>query len=93
MLASTSVTFNTEDTVKSMATDIFSQYGLNMTAGLNLLLHAVIREGGIGFAVENKPSDEYAAWMKIKLDEAWERRKDPTRRVYTQEEMKARHNL
>ena len=90
-MATTCVSFNTDDAVKKSAAEIFSQFGLNMTSGLNLLLHAVIREGGIGFAVENKPSAEYAAWMKAKLDESWEHRKDPNRKRYTLEEFKVRH--
>jgi len=92
-MRTTSITFNTEEAIKSMAAEIFSQFGLNMTSGLNLLLHALVREGGIGFAVENKPSAEYEAWMKTKLAESWERRKDPDRTVYSLEEIRARHNV
>ena len=84
-MATTSISFNTDDAVKKTATEIFSQFGLNMTSGLNLLLHAVIREGGIRFAVENEPGVEYETWMKAKLDESWERRKDPKRKRYAPE--------
>ncbi len=92
-MATTCVSFNTEDTVKNAAAEIFSQFGLNMTSGLNLLLYAVIREGGIGFAVENKPNPEYAAWIKAKLEEASERRKDPSRKVYSEEEVMDRYGV
>ena len=92
-MATTSISFNTEDAVKRMAAEIFSHFGLNMSAGLNLLLHALIREGGIGFAVENKPSAEYAAWMKAKLQESWEQRNDPNTKWYTLDEFRARHHV
>jgi len=92
-LSTTSVTFKTEDIVKAKAKEIFSTFGLDMSSGLNLLLHAVIREDGISFAVENKPSAEYVAWMKTKLEEALERRKDPDRKVYSEEEVKKMYGL
>jgi len=87
------VTFKTEDAIKARAKEIFSSFGLDMSSGLNLLLHAVIREEGISFAVENKPSAEYVAWMKAKLEEALERRKDPNRKVYSEEEVKAKYGV
>ena len=92
-MSTTSVTFKTEDIVKAKAKEIFSTFGLDMSSGLNLLLHAVIREDGISFAVENKPSAEYVAWMKTKLEEALERRKDPDRKVYSEEEVKKMYGL
>ena len=88
-----SVTFKTDDIIKARAKQIFSSFGLDMSSGLNLLLHAVVREEGISFAVENKPSEEYVAWMKAKLAESWEQRKDPNTKWYSLDEFRARHNL
>ena len=91
IVAMTNVSFKTEDVIKAQARDIFSRFGLDMTSGLNLLLYAVVREEGIAFAVDAKPSAEYAAWMRTKLGEALERRKDPKRQVFSEEEVAAKY--
>ena len=93
VLSTASVTFKTEDAIKAKAKEIFSGFGLDMSSGLNLLLHAVVREEGISFAVENKPSAEYVAWMGVRLQEALERRKDPDRKVYSEEEVRAKYGI
>jgi len=90
-VAITNISFKTEDVIKTQAREIFSRFGLDMTSGLNLLLHAVVREEGISFAVDTKPSAEYASWMRAKLEEALERRKNPNRRVFSEEEVIAKY--
>jgi addiction module RelB/DinJ family antitoxin len=92
-LATSSVTFKTEKMVKDRAKDIFYNFGLDMSAGLNLLLRALVREGNITFAVEEKPSDEYVAWMKAELQKSLISRQDPNRKVYSEEEMKAKYRV
>jgi len=93
-MASANVTFKTEDTIKEKAKEIFLNYGLDMSSGLNLLLHAVIREEDISFATDTqKPSQKYIAWMKTKLEKSWEERKDPNTEWFTLDQIKARHNL
>jgi antitoxin component of RelBE/YafQ-DinJ toxin-antitoxin module len=59
----------------------FNNFGLDMSSGLNLLLRALVREGNITFAVEERPSDEYVAWMKAELQKSLINRQDPNRRV------------
>lgn len=44
-------------------------------------------------ADDSQPSEEYIAWMKEQLAQAWEHRKDPNRQVFTMDEFKAKHNL
>ena len=93
MLASTSITFRTDDETKRQAASVFADLGMDMSTGINVLLRTIVRERGFPFVITLGPDAEYQAWMKEKLAESWERRKDPNRKVYTLEEIKARHNL
>ena len=43
------------------------------------------------FIVDEKPSDEYIAWMKAELQKSLICRQDPDRKVYTEEEIKTKY--
>ena len=92
-MAASSVTFKTEETIKDRAKEIFYNFGLDMSAGLNLLLRALVREGNITFAVEEKPSAEYVAWMKSELQKSLISRQNPDRKVYSEDEIKTKYGV
>lgn len=45
------VTFNVDSEIKEQASKIFKELGLTLSAGLEVYLRAVVREGGIPFPV------------------------------------------
>ena len=47
------ISFQCDATLKREATEIFNRIGLNMTSGLEVYLRAVVREGGIPFALKD----------------------------------------
>lgn len=53
MADKTSITFLCDSGLKRDATEIFSRIGLSMTAGLEVYLRAVVREGGIPFPLKD----------------------------------------
>ena len=50
------------------------------------------REGNIMLTDEEKPSEEYIAWMKSELLK-FINRQDPDRTVYSEEEIKAKYGV
>ena len=93
MLATTSITFRTDDEIKRQAVSLFNDLGMDMSTGVNVLLRAFVREKGFPFAVTVGPSAEYISWMKAELDKSWEERNDPNTKWYSLDEFKARHSL
>ena len=92
MMASTSITFRTDDEIKRQAAAVFTNLGMDMSTGINILLRAIVREQGFPFAVTLGPDAEYREWMKQELQKSWEYSKDPNAVWNTPEEIKARHN-
>ena len=43
--------------------------------------------------VEEKPGDEYIAWMKAELQKSLVNRQDPDRTVYSEDEIKAKYGV
>jgi len=76
-LAATSITVRTDEEVKSQAAEILASLGMDMSTGVNVFLRAVVREGGIPFAVILEPLAEYREWMKQELAKSWELAQDP----------------
>lgn len=50
------ITFICDAGLKADAKEVFEKMGLTMTAGLKIYLQAVVREQGIPFRVDVKPS-------------------------------------
>ncbi len=87
LLATTSVTFRTDEETKRQATAIFADLGMDMTTGVNVLLRALVREKGFPFAVTLESTAAYRSWMKSELAKSWARRNDPSTQRYTSEEV------
>ena len=45
------------------------------------------------FTDEEMPSDDYVTWIKAELQESLIRRQDPDRKVYSEEEIKAKYGV
>ena len=45
------------------------------------------------FTIEEKPGDEYIAWMKAELQKSLINRLNPDRKVYTEDEMKTKYGV
>ncbi len=92
-MATTSITFRTDEEFKRKAVQIFTELGMDLSTGMNVLLHALVRENGFPFPVAIAPDAEYRAWMKQELQKSWERQSDPEAQWYTTEEIRARFGV
>lgn len=58
-MTSTNLNIRTDKEIKDAAEKIFSEFGLTMTAAVNMFLRQVIRENGIPFSLKlDRPNKE-----------------------------------
>ena len=93
MLANTSITFRIDEEIKRQAAAVFSDLGMDMSTGINVLLRVIVREQGFPFAVTLEPDAEYREWIKQELNKSYERSNDPNAKWYTTEEIRAKYKI
>lgn len=88
-MATTSVTFRIEESLKKQADVLFEEMGMNMTTALNVFVKATIREGRIPFAIV---SDEYCLRQRIResIEDAQGDATDPNVRRLSPDELFAK---
>jgi DNA-damage-inducible protein J len=90
-MASTLIHFRADEQIKTQASEILANLGMDMTTGLNIFLRTLVKEGGIPFRVTTEPeppvNKEFAAYIRRALTEADTMAKDPNTRWYSQEEV------
>jgi len=85
-LASTSITIRTDTEIKQQAAAILADLGMDMSTGVNVFLRAVVREGGLPFAIALETPAEYREWMRQELAKSWDLAQNPdTKRISDQE--------
>jgi addiction module RelB/DinJ family antitoxin len=92
-MATASITVRTDEEIKRKAVQIFSELGMDMSTGVNVLLHALVRENGFPFPVTLSPDAEYRTWMKQELQKSWERQSDPEAKWYSTEEIRTKFGV